>query len=166
MATRIVKCVSGMLELMLCAFVICMPLWAQPGSFPVVHTQCSKVLLTSDDPRVPARRIEPYLRKREDFRASKLVLTNDERSSEVSFACVAAAYEARAFWSSILRPENMPSAAAPGLTTPSMIARDVMNEIRQVCPGSIAAPPLHRRILAKRHGSTPVLNGAANRQGR
>jgi len=166
MATRIVKCVSGMLELMLCASVICMPLWAQPGSFPVVHTQCSKVLLTSDDPRIPARRIEPYLRKREDFRASKLALTNDERSSEVIVRLRRSSVRGTSILVINLATGEHAIGSSPWTDYPSMIARDVMNEIRQVCPGSIAAPPLHRRILAKRHGSTPVLNGAANRQGR
>ena len=83
MATKIFKQASGLLMLMLCALASYAPLWGQPGRVPVVHTQCSKVFLTSDDPRIPVRLIEPFLRKREDFRASKLVVTDDEESSEV-----------------------------------------------------------------------------------
>src|SRR5215469_12409307 len=150
MATRSFKCISGLLELMLSAFLICMPLWGQPGSAPVVHTQCSKVFLTSNDPRIPVWLIEPYLQKKEDFRTSKLVFTDDERSSEVIVRLRRSRVRGTSILVINLATGEHAIGSSPWTEYPSMIARDVMNEIRQVCPGSIAAPPLHRRILAKR----------------
>ena len=164
MATRIFKRVSLMLELMLSAFLICLPLWAQPGSVPVIHTQCSKVFLTSDDPRIPVRLIEPYLKKREDFRTSKLVLTNDEGSSEV----IVRLRRSNVRGTSILVINLATGEHAIGSSRwtgyPGMIELDVMNEMREVCPGSIIAAPLHRRIVTEKHGPTPALSAAVERR--
>ena len=150
MATKIFKKVSGLLVL-LCTFATCVPLWAQPGSVSVVHTQCNKVLLTSDDSRIPLRLIEPYLQKREDFRASKLVLVDDEGSSEVIVRLRRSSVRGTSILVINLATGEHAIGSSPWTDYPGMIALDVMNEISQVCPGSIVAPPLHRQVLTAEH---------------
>jgi hypothetical protein len=157
MASRIFNGASRLLALTLCAFAIRVPLWAQTATIPVVHSRCSKVFLASETPLAPVRLIEPYLQKREEFKASKLVLTEEEGSSDVIVRLRRNGERGTSVLVVNLWTGEHAVGSSPWTDYPSMIAPDVMNEIRRVCPGSIVPPPTHRRVLAEDRGPIPTL---------
>lgn len=67
--------------LLLTFFVAVLPLAAQQtandtGNSSLLRRQCTTVALTSDTPSLGYRLIAPYLQRRADFQAAKLVLSD------------------------------------------------------------------------------------------
>lgn len=122
-----------------------------------VHSRCSKVFLVSESPLLPQGLIGTTLQEREDFQASKLFLTEDERSADV----VVRLRQGNEHGTSLLVVNRATgerlSDNSVWASNPGMAALDVMSGLRQVCPGSIVPPLAARRVAQEDRETVPAL---------
>lgn len=121
-----------------------------PAGGPVVQRRCTTVALASDTPVLPVRLIEPYLQRRADLQASKLVLTGEQDSADAIVTLTQSGeHDTRIEVSSRITGRH---ASTISLWTdyPGMIASDVMEQLRVACPDSVIAPAEHPRPVAER----------------
>ncbi len=144
MAHKVFSSVSTMLAAVaLLAAAGCAPASAQtfepPPGGPVVQSRCTKVMLNSETPLLPVRLIAPYLQQRDDFRVSGLVLTDDAGAADVSVALTRSGNSNTQIIVANRDTGRYVSAINDWTDYPGMVALSIMNRLRDVCPGSIAA---------------------------
>jgi hypothetical protein len=161
MANKIDVRISLPFVLTICMLANGGPIWGQPTAViadaPTVQIRCTKVFLASETPLLPVRLLGPYLQTREDFRASKLVLAEEEASADVIVRLERSAERG----TSVLVVNRRTGEHSVGRSTwtdyPRMIALDVIEQLRQVCPGSVVPTPEYRRVLTEEHRPVPAL---------
>jgi len=151
MAHKIFSSVSATLAAVILATVGQGPAWAQsgepPSGNPVVQSRCATVTLNSETPLLPPRLIGPYLQQRDDFRASRLVLTDDAGAADASVTLSRSGNSNTQIVVANRQTGRYVSAINDWTDYPGMVALSIMNQLREVCPGSIAAAQ-HPRTVA------------------
>jgi hypothetical protein len=110
---------------------------------PTLQHRCATVAVTSNTPMLPLRFFETYLERREDFVSSHLALTNGQSEPDVLVRLdQGALQDTRIFILNRATGQTI-SATSNWTNYPGMVALDVMDGLRAVCPGSIADAPKH-----------------------
>jgi len=111
---------------------------------PAVQRRCTSVVLDSETSMLPSRLIGPYLQQRDDFQASNLVLTPEQASADATVTLTRGGERGTRI--QVVNRGTGQSASATSNWTdyPGMVALDVMEELRQVCPGLIVLQPKYR----------------------
>ncbi len=117
--------------------------WAQTtvplADSAAVQRHCATVALASGIPALPVRLIGPYLQQRADFRASKLVLSEEQESADTMVTLTPSGErDTRIVVSSRITGRQV-SALSLWTDYPGMIAADVMDKVKLVCADPIAA---------------------------
>src|SRR5271166_6562776 len=124
------------------------PAWAQTtepdAGGPDLQHRCTMVALTSDTPMLPVQLIEPYLQERDDFRSSRLVLTGDANAADASVTLTRNGETTTRIAVANRATGQYVSAISGWTDYPGMVALAIMDQLRQVCPGSIVALPKYR----------------------
>lgn len=142
-----------------------MPTTAQPTGLlsgnPVVQRRCTTVVVRSENPWLPRRLIEPYLQRRWDFEASKFVLTQEEGSADVvvNLRPSGQAGTYISILSSITGQRRL--TMSTWTNYPGMIALDITEQLRLVCPGSFVPRAEYRRARAECHPPAVELRSVA-----
>lgn len=137
------------------------PISAQPtealSGNPVLQRRCTMVVLRSETPWLPQRLIEPYLQRREDFQASRLVLTEEQGSADAVVTLKQSnERDTRIMVSNAITGHDA-SATSVWTDYPGMIALEVMEQLRSVCPGSIVPQPAHYPAVQECHKAVSAL---------
>jgi hypothetical protein len=144
--------------LLLISIATALPARAQtterPAEDPAIHNRCATVALTSETPMLPPRLIAPYLQQRDDFRASRLVLTETQGPADATVTLTRSGERDTRIEVVNRTTGKYASAISDWTDHPGMIALGIMNQLRLVCPGSIAAQPKYRPAL--KDCGTPV----------
>jgi len=132
-----------------------LPTTAQPMGVltgnPVVQRRCTTVVVRSENSSLPRRLIEPYLQRRWDFEASRLVLTQEEGSADV-VVNLRPSGQAGTYISVLSSITGQHTSTISTWTDyPGMIALDIMEQLRFACPGSIVPRAEYRRARADCH---------------
>ena len=147
--------VPGLISILLAAAASCgTPALAEaaqpPAGGPDVQRRCTTVALASDTPMLPLRLIEPYLQRRADLQASKLVLTGEQASADAMVTLTLSGERDTRIEVSNRITGRHASTISLWTDYPGMIASDVMEQLRVACPGSLIAPVERPRPVAER----------------
>ena len=142
MAHKIFSSVSILSAVALLAAAGCAPALAQANEAaagdPDVQRRCRTVLLTSDSPQLPLRLIQPYLERRQDFNASRLVLTDAPESADATVTLSQSGERDTHIEVSSRNTGRHVSALSLWTDYPGMVASDVMEQLKVVCALPIA----------------------------
>ena len=121
--------------------------FSAPGD-AAVERRCSSIVLASDTPLLPLRLILPYLEQREDFKASRLVLTDEPELADATVTLSQSGERDThiAVFSRI--SGRQVSALSIWTDYPGMVAADVMEQLKVVCPLSGTVASRQRMALA------------------
>jgi hypothetical protein len=122
-----------------------LPAWAQTeqpsAEPPELQRRCTTVALASESPALPLRLIQPYLERQADFRASRLVLMDASESADATITLSTSGERD----THIAVFSRISGRAVSALTLwtdyPGMVAADVMEQLKVVCPlsGAVAS---------------------------
>ena len=153
MARKIFSSVSILLATALLAASGCAPALAQtneaPAGGPYAQRRCTTVALTSESPMLPVRLIEPYLQRRVDLQASKLVLTGEQASADAVVNLTQSGERDTHIEVSNRITGRHASTISLWTDYPGMIASAVMEQLRVACTGSVVAPDEQPRPVAE-----------------
>jgi len=124
---------------------------------PGVQLRCTSVDLDSETPLLPPRLIGLYLQQRDDFQASRLVLTDDADAADASVTLTRSGERNTRIQVVNRATGEYASATSNWTDYPGMVALEVMEELRQVCPGSIVAQPKYRPAAKECAAPAPAL---------
>jgi hypothetical protein len=152
MANRIPNWISNVLAVGLVAAAGRVPASAQTTEPSAgdngVQRRCSSVALASQTAALPVRLIQPYLERREDFRASRLVLTDEPGSANATVTLTRSEAGTRIEVANRVTGEYV-SVISGWSDFPGMVALSIMQQLRQVCPGSVVARAEPPRAVAE-----------------
>jgi hypothetical protein len=106
----------------------------------VVERRCHTVALTSENPQLPLRLIQPYLDRRADFQASSLVLIEEPESADATVTLTPSGERDTHIEVSSRITGQHASALSLWTDYPGMVASDVMEKLKVVCALPVALP--------------------------
>ena len=141
-----------------------LPLAAQStAGEPAPQWSCVSVALSSDDPSLPYRLVAPYLQRRPDFQASRLVLSEDLAAGDVLIELKRGDIGHTRIFVTNRATGQIKSTSNAWTEYPGMIASDAMEQIKEVCAPDVTAPdmPLSAQVTGEKLQTRPVRNLAA-----
>src|SRR5271166_5586811 len=144
MANKIFSSSSILRTLTLLAAAGCAPALAQTDEAPAggldVQRRCTTVALTSDTRMLPVRLVGPYLQRRADFQASKMVLIEGPESADATVTLTPSGERDTHIEVSSRITGQHASALSLWTDYPGMVASDVMEKLKVVCALPVALP--------------------------
>lgn len=129
--------------LLLISLAVVLPLAAQPTLIDTDKTaeprRCTTVALISDTPEMPYRLIVPYMQRRSDFHALKLAMGGDPAAADVLVELDKGEGGHTTVVVTNRHTEIKKSIASPWTGYPGMVALDVMDQVKMVCPVPVVA---------------------------
>jgi hypothetical protein len=141
-----------------------LPLAAQPtAGEPATEWSCASVALSSDDPSLPYRLVAPYLQRRPDFQASRLVLGEDPAAGDAIVKLEPGEVGHTKIVVTNRATGDRRSSSSGWTDYPGMVASDVMERIKEVCTQDVTAPdrPLSAQVTGEPLQTHPVRSLAA-----
>jgi hypothetical protein len=131
--------------LLLISLAVALPIAAQVTAdaydSPALPHRCSTVAIVADTPLLPSRLIAPYLQRRSDFHALKLALSGDPAAADV----LVELNQGESGHTIVLVTNRFTginkSIASAWTDYPGMVAVDVMDQLKMVCPEPVVAQP-------------------------
>ena len=114
---------------------------SDPQGHPALQRRCTSVALRSETRLLPSRLVTESLQSRGDFQASNLILVQQENSAD-AVVVLRQSSGGQTSVSAFNRITGQYQYATTGWTDyPGLVASNVMDQLRIICPGSVHPPP-------------------------